>query len=147
MLPSLRPPQDTLTVSYRFVAPAFAVRRDSLLVVRPWAFQASPLADYFRSPQRTHPVRFKYPSETGLRMTLWAPLGWQNDGPPSTDSLATSCGMGKWEINTERDAVHLQMTVQLEGRDLAPAEYPVLRDLLDGVRRKEVQEIVLSRRH
>jgi transglutaminase-like putative cysteine protease len=147
VLPPLRPPRDTLIVSYKLLAPAFAVRRDSQLVVRPWAFDASPLADYFRSPQRAHPVRFKYPSETGLRMTVWAPLGWQSDGHSSTDSLTTSCGAGEWRINIERSAVRLHMTVQLQGHDLPPAEYPVLRDFLDGVRRREIQEIVLLRRH
>ncbi len=144
--PSVRPPQDTLTVAYTFRAPSFGVRRESLLVIRPWAFNTSPLADYFREQQRTYPVRFRYPSESTLRLTIWAPLGWRHQTRTSADSLLAPCGRSEWRIAAQPDSAWLAMKVQLRGEDLMPAAYPVFRSFLDGVRMKEGTEITLSRK-
>jgi len=144
-LPSVRPPQDTLTVIYKFRAPSFGVQRDSLLVVRPWAFNTTTLADYFRDPTRAHPVRFRYPSQSEFRLTLQAPLGWQHRAVASADSLQAPCGSGEWRITARPDAAQLRMNVALQGKDLTPAQYPVFREFLDGVRSREWKELTLSR--
>jgi hypothetical protein len=144
--PSVRPPRDTLVVSYTFRAPSFGVRRESLLVIRPWAFNASPLADYFREQQRTYPVRFEYPSESSLRLTIWTPLGWRHQTQSSADSLPAPCGRGEWRMAALPDSARLSMKVHLQGDDLMPADYPAFRNFLDGVRMKEGTEITLSRR-
>jgi len=144
-LPAVRPPQDTLTVAYKFRAPAFGVRRDSLLVIRPWAFSTTTLGDYFRDPQRTHPVRFRYPSQSEFRLTLWAPLGWQHQAVVSADSIQALCGRGDWSVAATPEAAQLHMRVAMQGKDLAPAQYPAFREFLDGVRSREWKEIALSR--
>jgi transglutaminase-like putative cysteine protease len=140
-----RPVRDTLTVNYRFHAPSFAVRRDSLLVVRPWAFTPLSLADFFREPERTQPVRFRHPSQSGIRITLWSPLGWHLRAIALVDSLVAPCGLARWNEDTRPGSVDLRMIVQLQGNDLVPAQYQAFRNFLDGVRLRETRELTFSR--
>jgi len=144
-LPSVRPPQDSLTVIYKFRAPSFGVSRDSLIVIRPWAFNTTTLADYFRDPQREHPVRFRYPSQSEFRLTLYAPLGWHHHAATSADSLKAPCGRGEWNITAQTGFAQLRMKVAMQGKDLTPAEYPAFREFLDATRSREWKEITLSR--
>jgi transglutaminase-like putative cysteine protease len=144
-LPPERPVRDTLTVSYRFHAPSFAVRRDSLLAIRPWTFTPLSLADFFRAQERTQPIRFRHPSQTEIRLAVWAPLGWQFRAAASADSSVASCGLARWQEKIQPRSASLRMMVQLQGDDLMPAQYQAFRNFLDGVRLREVRELMLSR--
>lgn len=144
-LPSVRPPQDTLAVTYRFRAPAFSARRDSHLIIRPWGFNAATMADYFRDEKRAYPVRFRHASRTDLRMTLWPPLGWQHEAASSADSLLAPCGQSLWRVRSQSDEARLGMTLEMQGEDVKPEQYTAFREFLDGVRLREWKEISLSR--
>jgi transglutaminase-like putative cysteine protease len=144
-LPQPCPPQDTLTVAYTFRTLSFSVHRDSLLVIRPWAFNPMDAADYFREAQRAYPIRFRYPSQSEFRLTVHAPLGWQYQVATATDSAQMSWGRSVWQYTTQPDVARLQMHVTLQGEDLLPAHYPAFRDFLDNLRMREWREITLSR--
>jgi transglutaminase-like putative cysteine protease len=145
-LPPDYPIHDSLTISYRFRAPSFAARRDSHLVVRPWAFDPSVMADYFRDSARTWPVRFRHPSQSELRLTIWAPLGWRIASHFSSDTAGTAFGHCEWRVSTQPESAQLSMMVRTRGEDLQPAQYARFKDFLDGLRMKEVFEMELSRR-
>jgi transglutaminase-like putative cysteine protease len=144
-IPPERPVRDSLTISYRFQAPSFAVRRDSLLVIRPWAFAPLTLADFFRGQVRTQPVRFRHPSQSEIRIAVWAPLGWELRPTATVDSIVAPCGFARWQEKVQSGSANLQMMVRLQGDDLMPAQYQAFRSFLDGVRLREVRELTLSR--
>jgi transglutaminase-like putative cysteine protease len=143
-VPPISPPQDSFTVSYRFSAPAFAVARDSVLIIRPWSMNASTLSDQFREEQRTHPVRFRYPSRSALNLTINPPRGWRVITGNGNDSLVAPFGSAQWSIVDRGDSASMSMQMEITGRDLAPGEYPAFRRFLDAVRLREVREVQCS---
>ena len=83
---------DTLTLSYSFHSAAFATRNNVAMVMRPGDIVSSGVSAYFRSPTRTHPVRFRFASHTGLHLMIALPPGWRVGGSVSPDSVHSDFG-------------------------------------------------------
>ena len=138
----MKPVEDPLTLSYTFHAPAFAQIRDSGLVVRPGSIAGFLLDEYFRSTDRTYPVRFRFGTSTDVELTLRLPAGWglmRN----RADSLNTPYGSGAWSMHNSAAGVILVIRHELQGRDVPPGKYRDFRAFLDGVRLRDEQEVLL----
>jgi len=69
----LYPVSDPLTISYAFHTNNFAIPKAEEMAFRPGSILASDLPDYFRSPKRVHPIRFKFGLQTELNLTVKLP--------------------------------------------------------------------------
>jgi hypothetical protein len=138
----MKPIEDPLTLSYTFHAPAFAQTRDSSLVVRPGRIAGFILDEYFRSTERTYPVRLHFGTSTEIQLTLRLPAGWglmRN----RADSLNTPYGSGTWSMHNSPAGVTLVIRHELQGRDVPAGKYRDFRAFLDGVRLRDEQEVLL----
>lgn len=138
----MKPIEDPLTLSYTFHAPAFAQTRDSGLVVRPGRIVGFLLDEYFRSTDRTYPVRVNFGTSTDVELTLRLPAGW-GLMRTRTDSLNTPYGSGAWSMHNSPAGVTLVIRHRLRGSDVPAGKYRDFRAFLDGVRLRDEQEVLL----
>jgi hypothetical protein len=140
----MKPVEDPLALSYTFRAPAFAQTRDSGLVVRPGRIAGFLLDEYFRSTDRTYPVRFRFGTLTEVELTLRLPAGWELRRNRA-DSLNTPYGSGAWSMHNSSAGVTLVIRHQLHGGEVPAGEYRDFRAFLDGVRLRDEQEVLLCK--
>jgi hypothetical protein len=139
----IEPETDTLVVSYAFHSQAFATRRPSTMILRPGEIIGSTLSDYFRSPTRLHPVRFRFGSQSEVHLSIRLPRGWDPAVPRHSDSLTSA--FGTWGTMWQRQDNTLQLTSghTLAGNDVQPAQYPAFQRFLDNARIRDQQELIL----
>ena len=137
---------DSLTLSYRFHTRSFALPRASGMSLRPGTIGSSELADYFRSPRRRHPVRFRFGMWGSLDLHLRLPENWVSQEGEGEDSLVTPFGAHRssWSLTPEGAA--FQRSYRLAGETVPAERYLQLREFLDNVRLRDAREFMLVRR-
>ncbi|MBP1655576.1 MAG: Transglutaminase-like enzyme, putative cysteine protease [Bacteroidetes bacterium] len=145
MITGLGPETDSLVVSYQFRSASFATRRPSTMILRPREIIGSTLSNYFRSPSRTHPVRFRFGSQSALSLTLQVPSHWEPAIPQRSDSLQSA--FGQWHATWEKqeDTIVLRAGYAITGEDVQPRDYPAFQRFLDATRVRDQQELILTR--
>jgi transglutaminase-like putative cysteine protease len=138
----LKPVEDPLTLSYTFHAPAFAQKRDSGLVIRPGRIAGFLLDEYFRSTDRTYPVRLRFGTSTDLELTIRLPAGW-GLMRIRADSLNTPYGSGSWSMHNSPAGITIVIRHELLGGEVPARKYQDFRAFLDGVRLRDEQEVLL----
>jgi len=140
----LHPVKDPLIVSYTFHTATFTASLNQNMVFRPGSIIAFDLPDYFRSPERTHPIRFRCGSRSELHLTLNLPLGWIANPPVFSDSLATPFGTALWSWSNKDNVFQVHTTIHMLGDDVDPNDYKKFRDFLDGIRERDLREVVIT---
>lgn len=140
----VNPVEDPLVLAYEFSVPAFAVRRDDRMILRPGMISSSVLPDHFRAAGRVHPVRFQYGSVTEQEITLRLPAGWTLR-PVRSHALASHFGAAGWEAAAGDSAVTFRSWHRFDARDIPPGEYPDFRKFLDEMRSRDEREVELVR--
>ena len=137
----LKPVEDPLTLSYAFHAPAFALPRDSELVVRPGRIAGFLLDEYFRSTDRTYPIRFRFGTTTDIELALHVPAGWELKSRHA-DSLNTPYGRGSWAVNHSAAGLTLVIRHELRGGEVPAGKYRDFKTFLDRMRQKNERDLV-----
>jgi len=141
----LVPTTDSLTLGYRFYTSSFALPRSARMTLRPGMVAGTDLADYFRSPQRRHPVRFRFGMYGSVEIRYAVPTGWRWEEPDGADSLLTPFGAyrSSW-TGTPGGGVFRRSSV-LAGGTVPPEQYTRLREFLDAIRARDAREFALVR--
>ena len=142
----LSPVSDPLTISYTFHTANFAIPRAEEMVFRPGSILAPALPDYFRSPKRTHPIRFNFGLRTELNLTVKLPLDYLVNTPDSSDSLVSSFGSAYRSWSTSGNVYRTHKSYRLLGEDVDPQYYERFQSFLDSIRVRDLREVVVSRK-
>ena len=142
----LYPVSDPLTISYAFHTNNFAIPRAEEMVFRPGSILASDLPDYFRSPKRVHPIRFKYGLRTELNLTVKLPLDYIVNTTDSSDSLVSSFGSAYRSWSTSGNVYRTHKSYRLLGEDIDPQYYVRFQSFLDSIGIWDLREVVVSRK-
>jgi len=147
IIEGLKPVGDSLATLYGFHTPFFVTVRGSDMVFRPGMITASELPDYFRSPERTHPVRLRFGVERELSLTIALPTGWSMQPATRADSLISRFGSSRfrWRVKESELAVWNHYT--LAAVDVRPAEYQEFREFLDSMRKQNLGDLILTTPH
>ncbi len=145
LVTGLMPVEDPLVITTFFHSSSFAVKRGNRMVLRPGAIVATGLPDYFRSPKRIYPIRFKFGFLTKLDLHINLPEGWQVQRWAENDSIRSDFGyaMQKWESNGSGISYH--SAYLLEGKDIQPDKYHQFQEFLDAVQENGLAEAELAR--
>jgi hypothetical protein len=136
---------DTLSLSYTFHSPAFASRTPLAMVMRPGDILGSGLSAYFRSPTRTHPIRFRSGSASSLHLTITLPAGWRPGVGGGADSVRSE--FGEWSTRWTADdrQVRIETRYDLKGEEIPAAQYSRFQRFIDAAQSISRQELVLFR--
>lgn len=139
------PDDDTLALAYTFRSAAFASRNHEAMIMRPGDIISSGLSSLFRSPQRIHPLRFRFPSTSSLLLTITLPPGWHPGVTGSVDSVRSEFGtwFSRW-ISGEGQ-VQIATGFLIAGDEIPPARYPAFQRFLDSAQTIGRQELLLLR--
>lgn len=140
----LDPVEDPLIISYSFEAANFVVSKEGMLTFCPGDIQSFDLPNYFRSAKREHPVMFRFGEYRELNLSVTLPENWQPQSSVSEDSLHSEFGHATWKRTLNVGALHISHVYFLNGEKLLPEKSADFRRFLDGVKSREVQNIVLS---
>ena len=141
----LHPVRDPLIIEYDFFTNTFAVQQFQNLTFKPGSVSAFELPHYFRSAKRSHPIRFLYGLKNELNLTVNLPDGWIPVQPTLVDSLTSPFGMASWSWSSDSLLFSVNTSLRLSGQDIAPEEYKAFREFLDGVRERDLREVVLKK--
>ena len=139
------PVQDPLTLSYAFRTRTFAVCRSAGMTFRPGSVSAFDLPDYFRSESRVHPIRILYGLRNELNLSVHLPEGWTVEEPSLYESLESCFGSAEWSWSFDGDIFQSQSTVLLGGDDITPDQYQEFRRFLDGIRERDLRDVVIKK--
>jgi transglutaminase-like putative cysteine protease len=139
----IHPDRDGLRVEYLFHSSMFAVRRDSVLILHPGWISTAGLSEYFRSPARSHPVRFHYGTRSELALTVQLPPGWKARTPSLSDSLQSDFGAASWNFQSEGPVVAWRSGHTFAGKDILPSRYREFQQFLDAMQARDLREIEL----
>jgi hypothetical protein len=140
----IAPVYDPLTISYTFRTETFGIRRDSEVVVCPGAIAATGLPDYFRSPSRVQPIRFRFGMRSELELTVHVPESLIVRKDDLADSLRSAFGYVHRSWSSRPGIFHAQSSLVVRGDDVSPAQYPEFQQFLDAVRERDLHEAVFS---
>ncbi len=141
----LHPAGDDLRVSYLFHTSMFAVRRGSGLVLHPGWVSSPGLSEYFRSPSRALPVRFRFGTRTELALNVHLPSGWGAAAPEHPDSLQSAFGAAHWNCLSAGPVLTMRSDHSFAGDDIDTSKYAQFREFLDAMQMRDMREIEVRR--
>ncbi|MBC8181838.1 DUF3857 domain-containing protein [candidate division KSB1 bacterium] len=142
----LNPVADPLTIFYTFHTSTFAIARPGKLVFCPGDISAFELPDYFRSKDRTNPIQFRFGSKFELDLNIQIPEGWQVEDINTNDLLITKFGIAKWGNSVSENVLNISSNKLLFGDRIDAEDYFEFQKFLDGVREKELREVVIVKK-
>jgi hypothetical protein len=137
----LRPVGDSLEIRYTFRTAMFGVPNSSGMVLHPGWASGSGLSDYFRSPSRVQPLRFRFGLNTELGLAVHLPPGWAVSTPMSSDSLATPFGRAYWTCSVNGSTLTVRSGHTFLGEEIAASEYLKFQEFLDEMQRRDARVI------
>jgi hypothetical protein len=140
----MAPETDSLVVTYAVRSAAFATRRPSTMILRPGDIIGSTLSDYFRSPTRLYPVRFRFGSQSEVLVTIGLPQGWGPGVLQHRDSLRSAFGAWGTMWEKQDNSLLISSGHSLSGKDIQPTEYPAFQRFLDSTRIRDQHELILT---
>jgi hypothetical protein len=144
LVEGLEPVSDSLTALYGFHTPFFVTMRGPHMVFRPGMITASELPDFFRSSERTHPVRFQFGVERELNISITLPAGWGMQPHSVSGSLQSPFGSSRYRWWVNGDELLVWNHHRLAGLDVKPAQYGEFREFLDSMRKQNLRDLVLT---
>lgn len=137
-------PSGDVTVSYAFVAPAFAPPTDTRILLRP-ALLGRKDESLLTALERVNPVYFRYPWAEVDRMTVVEPAGYSIEQIPETGKV--NIGAAVYESSyQERDGnVICGRKMTVDGIFFAQSEYGTLKSFFDQVHQNDRTVISLKR--
>ena len=142
----LDPSTDSLIVAYRFRSASFASRSGATMILRPGEIIGSTLSDYFRAPSRIYPVRFRFGSQSDLRLTVHLPENWEAGETAGGDSMRSEYGTWYARRTVQGNTIQLTSGYSVNGADIPPARYPPFQRFLDSTRVRNQHEWILTRK-
>ena len=115
------------------------------MILQPGRIQQFTLPDHFRARDRIHPIRLMFASRSTVHLEVDLSPGWSIPPLSHADSLCSEFGRAHWiwEGGGNRLSAFIDY---LSGTDeVRPEDYPEFRSFIDGVRIRNLNEIVLSR--
>ena len=122
----LHPTENGLHARYRFHTSMFAVRRESGLVLHPGSIQSSGLSEYFRSPSRVQPIRFRFGTRDEVDLTVHLPAGWE-------------------ECHSRGSEMQLHLAHGFSGLEVPPGQYGEFQKFLDAMELGDLREIEVGK--
>ncbi len=144
LVEGLDPVSDSLVALYGFHTPFFVTMRGSDMVFRPGMITASELPDYFRSSERSHPVRFQYGVDRELSLSVVMPAGWSMQPQTASDSLISRFGSSSYRWRANDNELLVWNHHALVGHDVKPAEYLEFQEFLDSMRKQNLRNLLLT---
>jgi len=141
----LNPVYDPLIVSYSFHTNTFATVRTNELAFKPGQILAFELPDYFRSPDRNHPIQFYFGFRNELKLTLALPAKWMIDTPTSSDSIISAFGSASWTFLIKDKFLNVQIDILLNGVRVNNEQYQDFQYFLDRIEERNLWEVVLNK--
>ena len=141
----LNPVEDPLIVNYAFQTKTFALDHSGEMTFCPGKILAFELPDFFRSAQRVHPIQFRFGMLDELQLTVKMPAGWKIKTAISPDSLLTAFGSASWFFTADDSSLHIDSTCLINGNAIDPGEFHEFQNFLDGVDKRNLREVVLSK--
>ncbi len=139
------PVLEPLAVTFAFQAPLFGARSDSMIIIRPGMISAMDLSDYFRSPAREHPVRFRFGMSSELDLVVKLPSGWAQVSVSAQDSVTSFFGLARWSWEADRNRYAARSSVVLRGDDIPVRNYPAFQKFLDSISEHELRLVLLRK--
>lgn len=139
----LSPLEDSLVVHYFFRTNMFAQWNSRQLILNPWSIAMLDLSNYFRSPTRTHPLRFQFGERILVNLNIALPVNIMH-ASVARDSVITQFGSAFWQWSCSRTTVSAEKEYSFYGNEIAPDNYPAFRQFLDNIRRLDTHELILE---
>jgi len=134
---------DPVRLDYTFQTTDFVRMHPGQISFQPWTASKFELPDLFRSPERTHPIRFRYGAREIFECHLNIPEGFSTTKPSFADSLMSPYGQGKWSWSNQNRWFYGKRDLTLKGKDIQPEEYKSFQQFLDNVRTCDKKDIIL----
>jgi transglutaminase-like putative cysteine protease len=141
----MRPVGEGLQLHYTFHTPMFATRRGSTLLMQPRWVNALGLAEYFRSPTRHHPVRFRFGMRNEISLNVDLPSGWGLAEPEATDAFTSPFGSVHWTCLADGPVLKLQSVYTFAGNEIDTSRYGEFQKFLDAVQLRDMRVIEIGR--
>ena len=142
----LTPVQDPLTLHYQFHSERFVQRHGNGIQFFPGKIIGFDLADYFRSPKRQHPIKFRYGSVEQATLSVEIPNNWMIGSVVPSDSLNGPFGSASWQFSTQNNRVEIKILHRFTGESVKPDRYLEFQKFLDDIQAKNSQPVVFHRR-
>ncbi len=139
------PDDDTLSLAYTFRSTAFASRDLRAMIMRPGDILRSGLSSIFRTPNRTHPIRFRFPSTSALQLTIDLPHGWTPAATGGVDSVRSEFGTWFSQWNARDGQMRIATGYTIAGDEVPPARYTAFQHFLDSTQTIGRRELLLLR--
>ncbi len=140
------PVEDPLTISYTFRTTTFALPQKGQMTFRPSHVLLFDLPDYFRSRYREHPIRFRYGVHEQLKLKMILPEKWLADTPAWSDSITSPFGSANWAFSTKGNKLKVNLNRLLNGTGVDPKQYQDFQNFLDGIKERDLREVVITRK-
>ncbi len=139
------PLQRPLKLSYSFKAPSFARFDENQIRIQPGTIAPLNLAEYFRSPSRTYPIRFQFGERICVTLSIKVPDGY---APTSfrRDSVVSSFGKTYWSVADQGTFVVATKEYHLQGEEIPPDLYLEFQKFLDNIQKNDAADILLQRK-
>ena len=146
LISGVNPVEDPLTINYTFYTATFALPQKGQMTFRPGQVLAFDLPDYFRSSIREHPIRFRYGVNERLKLNIDLPTKWEVTTPAWSDSIASPFGSANWIDSINGNTLEIHLNRLLHGTRVEPEQYPNFQNFLDGIKERNLREVVITRK-
>jgi len=141
----LQPIQDPLEITYSFQTKTFTIPREKEVVFKPQSISFLQLPDYFRSPSRTHPIRFNFGFKNEMNLTIKLPNNWQVKTETFSDSLKSSFGSVSQNWTIESDEFRVKSHSVIFGDEISAEDYEDFKSFLDMMRKKDLKDVIFEK--
>ncbi|MBL7075243.1 DUF3857 domain-containing protein [candidate division KSB1 bacterium] len=144
-VPDPFPPQDPLTIFYRFWAPHFASREGDFLI-----FEGGVLnrfeSDYaYPEKERNYPLVFDYQQKNIDRVEILIPTGYQIYHLPQSDRVGSDIGNMTISYDQHGDTLLYKRSFEMGRIKVEPEEYPQFKEMLGWMARHDGEKIILKK--
>ena len=79
-------------------------------------------------------------------MNIDLPTKWKVNTPAWSDSIVSPFGSANWIYSTNGNNLEVNLNRLLNGTSIDPKQYPDFQSFLDGVKERDLREVVITRK-
>jgi len=130
----LSPCTDPLELQYTFRTPAFADRKDSILILQPGRAMTGMISDNFHARVRRYPIRLPFGERSTTRWRVRLPEGYRPSPDHRSDSLVSPFGTVRWHWDADDRDVAVEYDFLVTGEEVQPSSYREFQEFFDRTR-------------
>ncbi|MBN2365757.1 MAG: DUF3857 domain-containing protein, partial [Calditrichaeota bacterium] len=127
------PVEDPLQLNFVFSAPSAVLERNKSLIFRPSDIMIFRLPHFFRSRNRIHPIKFRFPFRNEQEFRIKTPAHYNLTIIAQSDSMVSEYGVSWISVSSREDTIMYRTGFQLDETDISPEKYGEFQEFLSSV--------------